>query len=81
MKRKGSDCKSVSGGICHGQADECVAGLGSWVGVHTEVSKVTSLTRLGVSYNLLDQGGQGVKLLGDTVFARQGFTLLDQRNA
>ena len=39
-----------------------------------------SLTRLDVSHNPLDRGGQGVKLLRDAVSARQGFTLLDQDN-
>ena len=39
-----------------------------------------SLTRLDVSENMLDRGGQGVKMLRDAVCGRQGFMLLDDDN-
>ena len=39
-----------------------------------------SLTRLDVSYNYLDRGGQGVKILRDAVSGRKGFVLIDNDN-
>ena len=40
----------------------------------------SGLTRLDVSFNNLDRGGQGVKMLRDAVCEREGFTLLDGNN-
>ena len=39
-----------------------------------------SLTRLDVSRNMLDRGGEGVKLVRDAVKGRDGFVLLDDDN-
>ena len=39
-----------------------------------------SLTRLDVSYNKLDRGGNGVQLLRDAVRQREGFVLIDDGN-
>ena len=39
-----------------------------------------SLTRLNVSMNLLDRGGNGVQLLRDAVREREGFVLIDDDN-
>jgi hypothetical protein len=48
----------------------------------SEALKVTtsSLTRLDVSYNKLDRGGNGVQLLRDAVRQREGFVLIDDGN-
>jgi hypothetical protein len=39
-----------------------------------------SLTRLDVSHNFLDRGGNGVQLLRDAVRQREGFVLIDGDN-
>ena len=39
-----------------------------------------SLTRLDVSHNILDRGGNGVQLLRDAVRQREGFVLIDGDN-
>jgi len=44
------------------------------------VAASASLTRLDVSHNFLDRGGQGVKMLREAVGGREGFTLLDDDN-
>ena len=41
---------------------------------------MASLTRLDVSYNILDRGGNGVQLLRDAVRQREGFVLIDDGN-
>ena len=41
---------------------------------------VASLTRLDVSHNFLDRGGNGVQLLRDAVRQREGFVLIDGDN-
>ena len=38
------------------------------------------LTRLDVSHNNLDRGGNGVQLLRDAVRQREGFALIDDYN-
>ena len=40
----------------------------------------TALTRLDVSCNYLDRGGEGVKLIRDAVSERKGFVLIDHDN-
>ena len=40
-----------------------------------------SLTRLVVSANFLDRGGEGVRLLRDAVSGREGLVLIDRNNA
>ena len=40
-----------------------------------------SLSRLDVSYNELDKGGNGVQLLRDAVREREGFVLIDGEEA
>ena len=44
------------------------------------ISVMASLTRLDVSYNILDRGGNGVQLLRDAVRQREGFVLIDDDN-
>ena len=44
------------------------------------VAVTASLTRLDVSCNMLDRGGEGVKLVRDAVKGREGFVLLDHYN-
>ena len=39
-----------------------------------------SLTRLDVSYNMLDRGGNGVQILREAVRQRAGFVLVDNEN-
>ena len=40
----------------------------------------SSVTRLDVSWNDLNRGGEGVKLLRDAVKGRKGFALIDGNN-
>ena len=57
--------------------------LGSFEGVIAIADALSvngSLTRLDVSHNYLDRGGQGVKILRDAVSGRKGFVLIDEDN-
>ena len=45
-----------------------------------EISVIASLTRLDVSLNHMDRGGNGVQLLRDAVRQREGFALIDDNN-
>jgi hypothetical protein len=44
------------------------------------IAVCASLTRLDVSHNLLDRGGNGVQLLRDAVRQRELFVLIDADN-
>ena len=55
-------------------------GVASAIVIASLIQDNASLTRLDVSHNFLDRGGNGVHLLRDAVRQREGFVLIDADN-
>ena len=55
-------------------------GVASAIVIASLICDNASLTRLDVSHNILDRGGNGVQLLRDAVRQREGFALIDDNN-
>jgi len=81
---------AIFAGVCSSEASKVASIDASGKGIGPKGAKLiaealrtsvnSSLTRLDVSYNILDRGGNGVQLLRDAVRQRKGFALIDDDN-